>query len=303
MGPTLFNLFLNDLLATLKMSEVYNFADNNTISTASKNMSNLIQTLEKESETAVAWFNQNKMIVNPDKFQAMLVEKRNQNNQSCLKINNQTIKTTNCVKLLGINIGSQLKFVSHISDLCKKASIQLNALNRLRAYIGNKEMEILINSFIYSNFNYCPLVWHFNSCKSRAKIDKIHKCCFRMILNDNTSDHQTLLEKSKKPSMEIKRIRNLATEIFKTVNNLNSSFMKNIFTSKENEKVRPNSIVVKSHNSATYGDKSLMTLGPKIWNALPENIKSETSYKKFKEYIDLWFEPKCRCNTCKSLYN
>ena len=88
----------------------------------------------------------------------MLLEKRNENNQSCLNINNQTIKTTNCVKLLGVNIDSKLNFDSHMSDPCKKGSTQLNALNRLRAYIGNKEMEILINSFIYSNFNYLPLV-------------------------------------------------------------------------------------------------------------------------------------------------
>ena len=47
LGPILFNLFLNDLLAPLKMPELYNFADDNTISTAFKNMSNLIQTLEK----------------------------------------------------------------------------------------------------------------------------------------------------------------------------------------------------------------------------------------------------------------
>ena len=52
-------------------------------------MSNLIKSLEKDSETAVEWFNQNKMIVNPEKFQAMLLEKRNGNNQSCLEINNQ----------------------------------------------------------------------------------------------------------------------------------------------------------------------------------------------------------------------
>ena len=303
LGPILFNLFLNDLLATLKMSELYNFADDNTISTASKNMSNLIQTLEKESETAVDWFNQNKMIVNPEKFQAMLLQKRKENNQSCLKINNQTVKTTNCVKLLGINIDSEVNFDSHISDLCKKASVQLNALYCLRAYIRNKKMKILINSFIYSNYNYCPLVWHFSSCKSTAKIEKIHKRCLRMILNDNTSDYQALLEKSKKPSMEIKRLRNLATEIFKTVNNLNPSFMKNISTSKEKARVCPNNIVVKSHNSATYGDKSLVTLRPKIWNALPEKIKSETSYKKLKKYIDLWFGSKCRFNICKSLYN
>ena len=165
------------------------------------------------------------------------------------------------------------------------------------------EIKILINSFIYSNFNYCPLVWHFSSCKSTVKIEKIHKRCLRMILNDSASDYQTLLEMSKKTSMEIKRLRNVATEIFKTVNKLNPSFMKNIFTWKENARVRPNNIVVKSHNSATYGDKSLMTLRPKIWNALPQKIKSETWYKKFKKYIDLWFGPKCRCNISKCLYN
>ena len=79
--------------------------------------------------------------------------------------------------------------------------------------------------------------------------------------------------------------------------------MKNIFAAKENARVCPNNIVVKNHDSVTYEDKSFMTLGPKILNAIPEKTKPETSYKKFKEYIDLWFGPKCRCNICKSLYN
>ena len=89
----------------------------------------------------------------------------------------------------------------------------------------------------------------------------------------------------------IKRLRKLATEIFKIANNLNPSFMKNIFTSRENAKVRPNNIVVKSYNSATYGDKSLMTLSPKIWNALPENIKPETSYKSVRNTLIYGLDP------------
>ena len=36
LGPFLFNLFLNVLLATLNLSELYNFADDNTISTTFK---------------------------------------------------------------------------------------------------------------------------------------------------------------------------------------------------------------------------------------------------------------------------
>ena len=75
--------------------------------------------------------------------------------------------------------------------------------------------------------------------------------------------------------MKIKRLRVLAIEIFKTVNNLNPNYMKDIFTPKLHPKVRPNDILVKHHNTITYGTKSLKTLGPKIWNQLPEDIKSE----------------------------
>ena len=75
--------------------------------------------------------------------------------------------------------------------------------------------------------------------------------------------------------MEIKRLRNLALEISKTINDLNSSFRKSIFSAKLNARVRPNGILAKARTSATFRDKSLVTLGAKIWNALPQNIKTE----------------------------
>ena len=112
---------------------------------------------------------------------------------------------------------------------------------------------------------------------------------------NNYSDYDVLL-RSRKVIMEIKRLRVLAIEIFKTVNNLNPNYMKDIFTPKLHPKVRPNDILVKHHNTITYGTKSLKTLGRKIWSQLPGDIKSEASYTKFKEYIGTWFGPKCRCN-------
>ena len=102
-------------------------------------------------------------------------------------------------------------------------------------------------------------------------------------------------------TMQIKRIKQLAIEIFKNVNNLNPNFMKNIFKSKQNARVRPHDLFVRGHNTATYGDKSLKTLGPEIWNALPTEIERETSLSKFKEYANLWSGPSCKCNICKSI--
>ena len=74
--------------------------------------------------------------------------------------------------------------------------------------------------------------------------------------------------------------------------------MKSIFSGKLNARVRPNDILVSTPKSATLGDKSIATLGPKIQNALPQKIKAENSYVKFKDYITTWFGPKCKCNVC-----
>ena len=77
--------------------------------------------------------------------------------------------------------------------------------------------------------------------------------------------------------------------------------MKNVSTPKTNTKIRPHDIIVRHHNTATYGDKRLTALGPKIWNKLPANIKSLTSIAKFKEYIRTWFGPSCKCNVCRMI--
>ena len=147
-----------------------------------KTIENLISTLEEESQAAIEWFKMNEMIVNPDKFQAIIIKKNsNMKDSYPLNINDQKINNENCVKLLGIKIDNKLCFDPHISTLCKKASNQLNAIGRIQKYMGFKEKEILLNSFVYSNFNYHPLVQHFRSSKSLNKIEKIQERALRLL--------------------------------------------------------------------------------------------------------------------------
>ena len=238
LGTILFNIFFNDLLTVLKKSQLYN-----TISAVSKSLDDLLITLKKESELVVKWFRENNMIVNPIKFQEMVLQKQDKNSQTnSLNIDNKIIEITKSVKLHGITSDSELRFDEHISNLFNKASMQLNAINRLQRYMGPQELKAIIKSF-----SYCPVVWHFCSCKFSRKIEKIQKGCLRITLDDYTSDHETLLEKGKTSTMNVKKMNILATEIFKTINNLNPSFMKDISTSKVNPKVRSNDLIVKRH--------------------------------------------------------
>ena len=52
------------------------------------------------------------------------------------------------------NLGIKLNFEKYISNICKKASNQINAICRLQTFMGRKEKEAMINTFVHSNVNY-----------------------------------------------------------------------------------------------------------------------------------------------------
>ena len=75
---------------------------------------------------------------------------------------------------------------------CKKSASQLNALCRLKSILSTYQRKILINSFIYVNYNYCPLVWHFCSKKAMNKIGRIQYRAPQVLHNDSDSDQSLL---------------------------------------------------------------------------------------------------------------
>ena len=60
--------------------------------------------------------------------------------------------------------------------------------------------------------------------------------------------------------MEIKRLRTLALEIFKTLNNLNPTFMKYMFNFSPYGTHRKHDTFVPTRNTPNYGDRSLRVL-------------------------------------------
>ena len=79
---------------------------------------------------------------------------------------------------------------------CNKSAGQLNALCRIGHSIGFEERKILISSFIFANFNYSSLVWHFSSKISINKCENIQERPLRFLLNDHSSGYETPLKKT-----------------------------------------------------------------------------------------------------------
>ena len=173
LGPLLFNIFINGIFYTIE--NIYNYADDNVLSCSGDSLQEVATSLESSTLTALNWFENNLMKANPNKFQAIVFGLKAKADDICFNINENKIEATKCVKQLGVYIDENLTFDEHISHICMKAARQLNSLQRIAKYLSQRTKNVVFNSFIMSNFSYCPLVWHICSIKNTKKWRKFKK--------------------------------------------------------------------------------------------------------------------------------
>ena len=301
LGPILFNIFLNDMFLFTTSTNPNNFADDNTLSASENTVNKLVTTLEKGGQEAIEWLTKNKMIANPDKFKAIILKKdKTDTSGIILKIDNKEIETTISVTLLGIKLDNKLSFQKYISEMCKAAGAKLNAIKRLGPKLNEKERKLLIDTHVLPYLNYCSTVWHFCGRVEIHKMEKLHERCIRFIYNEYEMEYFELLRKTNSQTLYAKRVANMCCEIYKTKNELNAGYMKDLLSKRpSNYPTRKgNDLYVPKANSHTFGYNSYRVQGPKQWNLLQDNTRKANSLKCFKRLLKQEHMPCCICENC-----
>ena len=73
--PILFNNFFNDFFYVILIVSAHNYADDSTLTSFGKTLEDLIKKLEHECEVSLTWFKNNKVVVNPNTFLVILLNK------------------------------------------------------------------------------------------------------------------------------------------------------------------------------------------------------------------------------------
>ena len=133
LGPILFNIYINDLFFLLNECEVCNYADDTTPYVCDEKLENVVSKLENDSDIAICWFESNYMKLNTDKCHLLVTG--NKYEQIWVKLGEEKIWENNTVKLLGVTIDRQLKFDSHVFNICAKAGKKLSVLTRMMKYL------------------------------------------------------------------------------------------------------------------------------------------------------------------------
>ena len=141
-----------------------------------------------------------------------------QHAQPNFSYDNITVKNVPEEKILGITIDNKLTFKRHLKNICKKANQKLNTLTRITKLTSPFQRKTLLNSFIKSQFSYCPLIWMFTSKGLNKKINRIHGKSFRLDLKDHQSTLDQMLDTLNEKGIHQQCIDRLLTEVYKFLN-------------------------------------------------------------------------------------
>ena len=240
------------------------------------------------------------MQANPDKFQAIAVGRKTHKKNPVFTIGQSTIECDDIVKLLGIDIDFNLNFDAHLSTICKNAAQQLNILKIIGRNLCKLSRLTIFHTFILSNFNFCPLTWHFCSKANTRKIEKIQERALRFVYNNYNSSYSELLDIAKLPSLHIRRVKNMAIETFKIINKLSPPVLNDLLQ-KHDTKYNfrySNLLQIPSVKTTSYGKNSFMYAAPALWNSLPEDFRQANSFSQFKNLVSNWNGKDCHCSYC-----
>ena len=153
--------------------------------------------LSGDTETVSQWYKENLQQVNPQKYQFPSMDpqpfKKTPGYELTMKFDENEVKSSDYLKILGITIENKLTFSEHIGNICKKTSCKVGVFLRLRNLIPWSAKLQLHKSNILPHLTYCDIVWYFCNSSDKKKLERIQERALRAVFkykSETTASYQ-----------------------------------------------------------------------------------------------------------------
>ena len=293
LGPLLFLMYINDLPNCLQVAAPRMFAHDTSITLSAKTVANLKLAVTSELNNLTCWLRANKLSLNVAKTELMIIGSRQRLNAQCEEINisidDRTIRRVDHTKSLGLTIDAQLSWSKHVDEISKKVSSAIGALKRVRPFIPTDVATHIYNALILPHFDYCSPVWDGISGCLSDKLQKLQNRAARVITQSpfDTSSN-LLLAMLKWEKLSLRRKKQKALIMYKTLNELAPDYLQRLFTQRHVNDYNLRNLEGKlslAKPNTNYLKRSFCYSGACLWNNLPQDLKSVCSIGQFKRGI------------------
>jgi hypothetical protein len=286
LGPLLFTLYTTPLshLLTDSSLKFHFYADDTQIyiSFSSTESLDALAKLTSTLDQVHSWFCANRLVVNPSKTEYLLIgtlQRRSKVTNSSIFFKNVSLSPTDSARNLGVIFDSNLDFKSHISSICRSSFFHIRQLRQIRPSLDRNSAIVLANALVHSKLDYCNSLLNGLPKTSLVRIQYVQNALARVVCNTTKfNSHTSTLLKSLHWLPISERINfKIASLTFKVLNYSKPSYLAELLTSYQPSRSLRSSgtnLLSIPDIRSSIGRRSFKFAAPKLWNSLPQDLRS-----------------------------
>ena len=189
LGPLLFSLYINDITEDID-SELRLFADDCVCYREIKNTEDTVK-LQEDIDRLGCWARSWGMRFQPVKCNIMqITRKRIKKINASYSLEGTVLENVEKIKYLGVTITNDLKWNTHVSNICTKANRTLGFLRRNLAACPLDVKESAYKGLVRPILEYGSSVWDPQSILLQDELEKVQKRAARFVTG-NYVDYET----------------------------------------------------------------------------------------------------------------
>lgn len=293
LGPILFNIYVRGqplIFKACKFNSTSFADDSNGSKTFSLEFqfSVLTSDVPNVMNEITHWMNVMFMKINPDKTEIMLFHPKCLQERIVIRgtfVGGQCIRFSPQVKNVGVWLDEQLNLKKHVNTIVSHTYKLLKDIGRVRNLLSDKHTEMLVHSVISSRLDYCNSLF-FNMPKENLfKLQKVQNAAARLVKKKRKRDSITAtLAELHWLNVESRIIFKLILMVYKSINGVCSE---NLTITYKQFNCRPQDFLLLETKmvKTRYGQRTFEYAGPRLWNALPLQVRTIDNIESFKRQL------------------
>ena len=288
LGPALFLYYINDMPAELSLhTKVRLFADD-TLAYIAVSSPQDAQVMQADLDKLADWEEKWDMKFHPDKCVVLRITRKLTPHKYKYYLRGHCLKSVNNAKYLGVEISSDLRWDSHVANLCKKGNRSIGFLKRNLNVNSQTIKDMAYKTLVRPQLEYASSVWDPYLSKDIHRIEMVQRRAARYVCNryHNRSSVSDMLMELEWPTLQQRRKQTRLIMMYRFSNCLTQVDTKNRLKTPARLSRGMHSGSFQPMNARCDVRKnSFFPQTIRDWNELPQSTTSVDSLESFKHLV------------------
>jgi hypothetical protein len=297
LGPILFCIYILSIGNIIRKHgfKFHIYADDTQvyIGFQSAEAESVLKKLEACIEEVCNWMTAHKLKLNDDKTEFMVISSKHilsKINDLSFHIGSAGVHPAECARNLGVMMDCVMNMNAQVRAICRSAYFHLHNIGAIRKYLTKEVTAQLIHSFVTSRLDYCNCLLYGITDKSLNRLKKVQNTAARIITLSKKYDNITPIFKDLHWLPIHLRIHfKILLITYKILNGAAPAYLNELIVPYvPSRSLRSSScgfLIIPRSRTCGYGDRAFSVAAPKLWNDLPERIRTAGSVANFKTML------------------